>query len=260
MTAKPARAAAPRGGALSAKSVAALRREIRSRLEDASEARVREGLAIVCPGAEVIGVRVPKLRALAAAFRKERPDLGLDAALELADAQWATRVRDEILFAIFFVARFGRAMRDVPWVRIERWLDAIDNWETCDQLANNVAAAIVDAHPELETRVLKLAASRNVWRRRFTLALASSLNHAGRRHPAFALAAAEALFFDDAPIVRKAVGWAVREACRHDADGAYRLLAKHAARLHPTVLREAGEKLSAAQRAELLRRREGAKR
>ena len=51
--------------------------------------------------------------------------------------------------------------------------------------------------------------------------------------------------------VQKAVGWALREACRSDAAAVFALLKKHQAAMPRAVLRESARKLSASRRAAL---------
>ena len=121
-------------------------------------------------------------------------------------------------------------VEELPWRRLAVWLPALDNWETCDQLAMNVAAPVVAADPALVRELLRLTGARSEWVRRFTLASASALNQKGRVHVAETLAICGPLVADSSPHVRKAVGWALREASRHDPAAVEVFLRRHATR------------------------------
>lgn len=71
------------------------------------------------------------------------------------------RCREEILFGLFWLGRLGKRVSGLPWSRLEPWLEALDNWETYDQLASNVSGAIVAANLGLMEQVVALTGSDN---------------------------------------------------------------------------------------------------
>jgi 3-methyladenine DNA glycosylase AlkD len=234
-----------------AKADARMLRRIAEDLEKASDPDYRRQIERLVPGVRTRGVRVPAIRALAAAFDKEhRPDF--DARVALTGRLFATRSRDEALFGVFVLARARRHLPMIPWPTLAGWVETVDNWETCDQLAMNVAAPLVAAQAELVPSLIKLTSARGPWQRRFALATAAALNQGKRALPAATIAVCTRLLRDEEPMVRKALGWALREACKHDADGVFRLLQKHRSEIARSVLREASKKLTAAQKKELL--------
>jgi len=233
---------------------AAIVRALRAWLAAAGDPAVRAALETLIPGARAVGVQVPALRAKAAELRRAHRELPIEAVADTMDALTASRVREEILVGTFWLARYGRKLVVLRWRRIAAWLKALDNWETCDQLAMGVAAPVLDADPAAARRLLPLTTARSSWTRRFALATASALNIKGRAHVADTLAVCAPLMADPAPEVRKAVGWALRQATPHDPGAVERFLREHADAAHPTVLREGAEKLPAASRAALSRR------
>jgi 3-methyladenine DNA glycosylase AlkD len=100
----------------------------------------------------------------------------------LVDSLFETKCRDELLFGMFLFEKARRAVATLSWSKVAGWLDSVDTWETCDQLAMIVAAPIVADHPEHIQRLLRLTTSVNAWHRRFALATASALNQKGPRH------------------------------------------------------------------------------
>jgi 3-methyladenine DNA glycosylase AlkD len=224
---------------------------VRAWLREQADPACREALETLVPGARALGVRVPVLRARAAALRREHRALPLTTLADVMDSFAAGRMREEILIGAFWLARYGRALEGLPWPRIAAWVPALDNWETCDQLAMNVAARVVAADAALVSSLHRLTGARSAWARRFALATASALNQKGRVHVAEALAICAPLVADDSPHVRKAVGWALREASRHDPAAVEAFLVTQGSRAHPGVVREGSARLSAARRAAL---------
>lgn len=225
--------------------------QLRARLAALAAPAVKEKLARLVPGAKTLGVKVPALRELARAFYDEHEGLTLDQAADLLDRLAASGVREEILVGTFVLGRFRKRVEALPWARVERWLDAIDNWETCDQLASNVAGAIVAKAPALVDALVALTRSPNLWRRRFAVATAVTLNQKGRRLAAETLRVCEPLLEDRERMVQKAVGWALREASEVDEALVVALLMKHRARIPARLLTEASEKLAPAHRRRL---------
>ena len=211
----------------------------------------RAALETLIPGSRALGVRVPMLRVRAAALRREHRALPLATLADVMDSFAAGRMREEILIGTFWLARYGRTVEGLPWRRLAAWIPAIDNWETCDQLAMNVAARVVAADQALVQALRRLTRARSPWARRFALATASALNQKGRVHVTETLAICAPLVADESPHVRKAVGWALREASRHDPAAVEEFLRQHRSVAHPSVVREGSAKLSTARRAAL---------
>jgi 3-methyladenine DNA glycosylase AlkD len=223
---------------------------LRRVLEQHSDAKYLAKITQLVPsGMTVLGVRVPELRRLA----REYPRPALSALLRLTDAAFAGRCREEMLFAIFLLTGAKRELTAALWPSIDRWIDQIDNWEICDQLAMGVAAPIAGDHRALTKDLVAWARAKNPWRRRFAAATAAALNQGGRSLAAEALEICAPLLADEDPMVQKAAGWALRETSKADADAVFALLSDRSRRIAPRVLREGAQKLPAARRAALLK-------
>lgn len=111
---------------------------------------------------------------------------------------------------------------------------------------------MVAADLALVAQLEVLTASDNPWTRRFALATVSELNHQGRSHPEETLRVCRSLLSDPEPTVRKAVGWALKEASKKAETRVYEFLLEHGAQMATGVLREASEKLTPAHRAQVL--------
>jgi 3-methyladenine DNA glycosylase AlkD len=226
-------------------------REISDRLgqlkDDAYVAQIRR----LVPGIKTRGVRVPQIRALVTETARTA-DVAFEQACAILDGACEGGWRDDILFGVFLVARFRKPLQTLPWTRLAGWLKAVDNWETCDQLAMNIGAPRVAADASLTPKLLALTRSSNVWQKRFALATAAALNQRGRSMPELTLEICAPLVTDPHPMVQKALGWAIREASERDEAAAHLFLARHQAKMSRTVVREASQKLTDAHRKALL--------
>lgn len=234
-----------------ARPIREYRDQIHKQLVANADLKTKEKVLRFVPGAKVIGLTVPKIRESVLEFRRAHPDLTLEAATNLMDALCSDRCREEILFGIFLLSAFGKKTANVSWDRLSAWSDALDNWETCDQLASQVSGAVVAANLDLVDRLVALRRSDNQWKRRFALATASELNHKGRAHPAETLRVCELFLGDEEPTVRKALGWTLKEASKKAKTDVFEFLLTHRRRLPLSVLRDAAEKLTPAQKKQL---------
>ena len=129
--------------------------DIRAKLAAKADAAYLKSIQRLVPGVKSIGVRVPQLKALSAELHKQLAAQPDDAIWSLMDALCASAVRDEILLGVFLIARRRKAV--APWSHIETWTKAVDNWETCDQLATCVISGRMQSEPALQKRFEDIA-------------------------------------------------------------------------------------------------------
>ena len=197
----------------------------------------------VIPTAKTNGAAVPAIRAQVVDFKKQQK-LPFAAACDLCDALTRNGEREHILFAFFLVASYPRDCRSLDWARLAKWLEAVDNWETCDQLASNVAAEMAATDPQKGYARLKtFAKSKNIWERRFALSTSASLNQRGRYHPEITLPICQMLLADKEPMIQTSIAWALRELTRKDEEAAFAFLDENLEVMKPSTVREAAKKL-----------------
>lgn len=189
-----------------------LEADLRARLAALVDPAYRAQIARLVPsGTPLLGVRVPAIRALAKDLDREHA-LTDDAAIALLHRLAKRRCREELLLGIFLVARGKRRVTKVTWQDLDAWVDAIDNWEVCDQLAMAIARQRLDGDAAI-ARLERWASSPNLWRRRFAVAtVATSKLAAPDVERVLARVAG-----DREPMVKKAVAWARRELARRGA-------------------------------------------
>jgi|GEM_PF-1236670 len=200
-----------------------------------------------------LGVRVPKLRALAADLRKRHPRVITSDLILLTDHVFAGRCREEVLCVLFWLTASIKKEPAAPlWAAIDGWIKLIADWEVCDQLAMGLGALLVDENPRRVADLVDWTGSPNPWRRRFTVATAAALNQKGRSNVDATLQICAQLLQDDAPMVRKTVGWALREACKKEPRAVFGFLYEKRNEAERSILREGSQKLPAEQRALIL--------
>lgn len=230
---------------------------LRARLHAEADPAVAEQYKKIAPtGGTVLGIKVPVLRAMAREYAGKGKRLGISEAAGMADAAFASGCREEMLLATFLLARYKSQLEASHWGKVDRWIDHIDNWEACDQLATGVAGEMIGRATASQKQVWvgdlgRWTQSPNPWRRRFAVAATTALNQKGRSDCQTCLRICERLICDGDRNVRKAVAWALREACKSDPEAVFAFLESNRGSMPRPVLRESAAKLTPAQRASL---------
>ncbi len=191
----------------------------------------------------LLGVRVPDARAIARSFE----DIGLDAVAELVRSP----VHEERLVALLILTRRFDAADDELRARIFAfYLDNsayVNNWD----LVDTSAPAIVGTYLLGRSRAVlhRLAKSPSVWERR--IAIISTLTFIRADDHDETLRLALVLMHDEHDLIRKAVGWMLREVGKRDSGRLLDFLDGHAPRMSRLTLRYASEHLDRATRARL---------
>lgn len=199
-----------------------------------------------------LGVRVPAIRRIAQAVQRRHPKLPPETVGAFLDALMASGVREEGLLAVFLLERFRKVPGVLKAGRVDAWVDRLDNWETCDQLATIAGRHL--QHGPSATDLLEFAQSDGLWRRRFAVVMSLGQMETGAASAEQVLGISELLLDDPEPIVQKAVAWAVRDVSVQDSEDAVRFIERNQQRLKPSTLREAVQKLPVPERTRLLGR------
>lgn len=227
-----------------------LRRELRQVAEPARIPAVRRALQVdrggYGEGDTVIGVSVPDARAIARRFA----DLPVDSVVRLLRSS----IHEERLVALFLLARRFETADDKQRERIFQTYLAntahVNNWD----LVDTSAPAIVGAHLLDRSRapLRRLARSKSVWERRIAVVSTLAFIRADDHDETFRLA--RLLLRDEHDLIRKAVGWMLREVGKRDEPRLIAFLERHAHEMPRVTLRYAVERLDMRIRKELLGR------
>jgi 3-methyladenine DNA glycosylase AlkD len=194
-----------------------------------------------------------RVRALAREIALQHPAWAVDDAVKFADLLMVDRYLEVKGVAIETLARFRREFQPRHLRVWKQWLasNAADNWATTDAICGTLIGPLLVAHPELVHGMAAWARSRNLWVRRAAIVgLLAPL----RRHDVLdeVYAIAGVLHRDEADLIQKAVGWALREAGKIDQPRLERYLRANGTRIPRTTVRYAIERFPPATRLALL--------
>jgi 3-methyladenine DNA glycosylase AlkD len=224
------------------------------------------GMRTAVPGAgKLYGVKVPNLRKMAdeivRAYRKDNADLR-----EIALLCWDRGSREHQLVALFILAKIKLEPVE-RWQLGERFLPAVENWESCDQLCWALFGRTLAEDSRYMEVLEGWIEDDNFWVRR--AALVTPVYLRGAKHAEDealdldrrTLAICKALLDDQEKYIRKAVDWSVREVIkRHYELGREWLMAQTAvetSRTARTTLKLAAKKLGEVDRTVFLAALEG---
>jgi 3-methyladenine DNA glycosylase AlkD len=200
----------------------------------------------------VLGVRVPRLRAMVAAFRKGHRDLQVGDLNRLASSLWAGSTFEERALAISLMDAYSKNFNETSWEILDRWASQATGWGLCDWLGLGPIAKVVHSQPVRFREVVRWTKSENPWRRRIAVYAMRDFVLAGELDWSFQVL--ERLVFDDEFWVKRAVGTWLRESWKKDPRRTESFLRKHQAGLPPVTITVATERAPKAFRHELRRK------
>lgn len=240
-------------------SVTALLESVRKQLAGAADPQFREALLwFFKETVDPYGVRSPRIQKVVQAAYPELKCWTVKDRNRFMEGLWRSGKLEEGIVAAHLYRRFKKQC-GVPEFRIfERWIDRyVRNWANCDGVAGWLLAACVENEPGLVEDLKPWTASQNRWKRRACIVALLQEAKKGRNTEAI-LEIAARLIDDSDDMVRKGLGWVLKEAYPKKPFEVVEFLREHtgAPRL---VVRIAAEKMSPRDR-ELLGHRPGGRR
>jgi len=198
------------------------------------------------------GWRTADLRRAAVRWRREilqKSDLKF--LLQVADHLFAGTINEDKNVAVFLLENITDKFGDEEFRLLESWLPRISNWSDHDALVHYRIAPMVVAKPARASRVFDWAKSRNRWFRR---AACVALIQGARRKIFFSeiIRLSSTLLSDEDDMVRKGLGWLLRETAKADVQRAVPYLMSIRERAPRLVLRTACETLPRTTRKAIL--------
>lgn len=167
-------------------------------------------------------------------------------------ALWKSGTNEEGALVCYVYRRFAKHCGAREFKLFTRWLDRyVGNWGHTDGLSLWLLGASIANEPELVAELNAWTRSKNRWKRR---AAAVALVPSARRglHTKDIFRVAQPLVPDTDDMVRKGVGWLLKETYPHKPRDVMRFLEPWRGKAPRLVLRYAAEKMSAADRAHVL--------
>lgn len=191
---------------------------------------------------EPLGVRAALVKKLAGRVWKQVKPWDKARIWALCRALWETGTMEEGSIATTLAARLEPRLAPEDFEEFEGWLTrSVRNWAHCDDLCTHALGRLLLLHKELLPRTDPWAASENRWLRRASAVALIPLAKSGALPPVFARA--DALLSDADDLVRKGLGWMLKEAGRHFPDPVSAYLLAHRQDMARVALRIAVEKL-----------------
>ncbi len=197
----------------------------------------------------VLGLSVPTMRAIIAAFAKDHTRMTAAELNALAAALWSGALFEEKSLAIFLLERYEKILDDDSWTLVDGWVDVATGWALSDTLASGPIAGMVYAKPVRFRDLLRWTRAKNVWRRRASTYGLQRFVRAGELDKPFRLL--ERLLYDEEFWVQRAVGTWLRECWKKDRRRTEGFLRHHVAGLPPVTITVATERAPKAFRLEL---------
>lgn len=198
------------------------------------------------------GVRSASLHAMVAPLYRQVKGLTLAERNRFCTELWKSGAQEEIALACYIYRRFPNECGTAEFRLFERWLDRyVDNWGHCDGLSSWLFAASIANQPSLIADLAAWTRSKNRWRRRASaVALLQEAKKGRHTQEIFGIAAL--LLEDPDDMVQKGVGWLLKETYPKKPKETVKFLMGWRRRTSRLVLRYAAEKMSPADRAQVL--------
>jgi len=185
-------------------------------------------------GDRFLGVMVPQIRGVVKRFR----DLPLAETKKLIRSPWH---EERLCGLLILVDQFERGDEKVRKRIYNTYLAStkyINNWDLVDLTTPKIVGAYLKDKPR--RTLMKLAASRDLWRRRIAILATFWFIKDGDFKDALAIA--HVLRDDRHDLIHKAVGWMLREIGKRDVKTLTTFLKKHYKHMPRTMLRYAIER------------------
>lgn len=194
---------------------------------------------------KLYGVRVPKVRQIAANYAGDLKQVPLGELWPLCEELLKTGYMEDAIIALALMYKKRSKLNVGDFTTLERWLKSyVSNWAICDDLSAHMLGYCVEKFPEVMTTVHSWATSDNRWVRR---AAAVSLIVPARagNNLEDVLFIADKLLHDQDDMVQKGCGWALKEASKQHQKEIIVYIEKHKTMMPRTMLRYAIELMPA---------------
>jgi 3-methyladenine DNA glycosylase AlkD len=184
-----------------------------------------------------------ELRKFAVRFRRSIVrERGMDFLVQVADQLFSGQILEEKVMAVFLLEKQTKKFGDREFQLFASWLDRASSWADHDALAHDLLAPMMATKPARSREVFQWAKSPNRWRRR---AACVALIRGAREHRFFVeiVRLSNQLLHDEDDMVRKGLGWLLRETAKADPERTVPYLMKIRQRAPRLVLRTACETL-----------------
>jgi len=237
-----------------ADEVAALLKATRARLKAAADPEFASGVRrFFREPVQPHGVQAPQVREFARLAYRELKPWPVAERDRFVTELWKSGVLEEGSVVCYVYRRFAKVCGQREFAMFEQWIDRyVKNWGHCDGVGTWLIAASIANRPELMAKLGRWTKSKNRWKRR--AAAVSLIQEAKRGRSTETIFQICGLLRDDTEdLVRKGVGWLLKETYPKRPRETIRFLDDWRASAPRLVLRLAAEKMTAQHREWLLK-------
>jgi 3-methyladenine DNA glycosylase AlkD len=223
----------------------ALLKDIRSRLKAAADPKFEAGLRwFFKEPVKPYGVRTPQVRELARLAYREVKTWPVRDRDRFVTELWKSGMLEEGVLVSHLYRRFAKSCGEREFAMFEQWINRyVRNWSHCDGVSTWQIAASIANRPGLADRLAGWTKSKNRWKRRS--AAVSLVYEAKRGRQTETIFHVCSLLIEDTDdMVRKGVGWLLKETYPKKPREVLEFLAGWRARTPRLVLRLAAEKMT----------------
>jgi 3-methyladenine DNA glycosylase AlkD len=237
-----------------ADKVAALLKTTRTWLKSAADPEFAAGVRrFFKEPVQPRGVPAPQVREVARLAYRELKQWPVAERDRFVTELWKSGVLEEGSVVCYVYRRFAKSCDRREFVMFEQWIDRyVKNWGHCDGVSTWLIAASIANRPELMSGLARWTKSKNRWKRR--AAAVSLIQEAKQgRSTETIFQICDLLRGDSDDLVRKGVGWLLKETYPKRPRETIRFLEQWRKSAPRLVLRLAAEKMTGQHREWLLK-------
>jgi len=163
------------------------------------------------------GVRIPQVREIIKSHRQEILRLSHEARLELARKLIISEIGEQQTIAFFVLESMTVYFTPDKFHLLDEFISHMFGWSKIDGFCGGFLQMILEKYPEpLIALVKKWNKSNNVWEKRASVVLFTRKIAVSGKYNDIALSLCNNLVHDNHDLIRKGVGWALKDMMRSD--------------------------------------------
>ncbi len=163
------------------------------------------------------GVRIPQVRGLIKTHKKEMLRLSSEDRLKLAHQLIASEIGEEQTIAFFVLESITDDFTTDKFHLLDEFISHMFGWSKIDGFSGGFLPAILEKHPEqMIMQINKWNKSDNVWEKRASVVLFTRKVAKSGKYNDVALRLCNNLIHDKHDLVRKGVGWTLKDMMKSD--------------------------------------------
>ena len=170
-------------------------------------------------GHKSYGIKTPALIELIRTYRDVFKKISLEEKLDLARAFFKSGLSEQSTFGIVVLEHGVKQMELAHFDFLDEMADCLNNWGTTDGFSLYIMQPLLKAYPKETLNLLKKwNRSESLWKRRASVVVFTRRVGMNGQFTDEVLELCDNLIWDEEDMVRKGVGWALKDCMRGDRD------------------------------------------